>query len=319
MALQTTYDLVGIKEDVSDVISNIAPTKTPFQTSLTNEGADNTVFQWQEDDLAAVGANAQIDGFTAQAPQVAALGTPGTYVGTLAATATVMRSNFTQILSKTIRVSGTADRVRKYGRERELAYQLAKRSAELKRDLEHAYVGLAQTATAGNASTARLMASATTMIDASVRVVNGASTALTEAMILQANQNLFSAGSEASIIMVKPADSLRVANFAYVAPLAGLANQPGQRLRDAGDSTTIVNTVDVYRSPFGTQRVVLNRFINATHCIVYDPEMWRKVTLRPWFRETLGKNGDNTAVMLVGEYSLKHRNFRASSFINNLN
>jgi hypothetical protein len=29
MALYTTYDTVGIKEDVSDVISNLSPTKTP--------------------------------------------------------------------------------------------------------------------------------------------------------------------------------------------------------------------------------------------------------------------------------------------------
>jgi hypothetical protein len=311
MALQTTYDLVGIREDVSDVISNIAPTKTPFQTSLTNEGADNTFFQWQEDDLAAVGANAQVDGFEAVRPQVAALNSPGSYVGSLTATATVMRSNFTQIMSKTIRVSGTADRVRKYGRDRELAYQLAKRSAELKRDLEHAYVGLAQVATAGNAGTARLMASATTQIDNSVRVNNASPAALTENMILTANQNLYNAGSEATMIMVKPADSIIIANFAYRASGA-------ERNRDIGGGTTIVNTVDVYRSPFGTQRVVLNRFINTAHCIVYDPEMWRKVTLRPWFRETLAKTGDNTAVMIAGEYSLKHRNFRSSSFINNL-
>lgn len=311
MALQTTYDLVGVREDVSDVISNIAPTKTPFQTSLTNEGVDNTYFQWQEDDLSAVGANAQIDGFTAQAPQVSALATPGTYVGSLTATATVLRSNYTQILSKTVRVSGTADRVRKYGRDKELAYQLAKRSAELKRDLEHAYVGLAQTATAGNASTARLLASVTSQIDNSVRVNNGAPAALTETMILTANQNLYNAGSDASVIMVKPADSLLIANFAYRASGA-------ERNRDLGGSTTIVNTVDVYRSPFGTQRVVLNRFINTAHALIYDPEMWRKVTLRPWFRETLGKTGDNTAVMLVGEFSLKHRNFKGSSYINNL-
>lgn len=311
MALQTTYDLVGIKEDVSDVISNIAPTKTPFQSSLSNESVDNTFFQWQEDDLAAVGSNAQVDGFSAQSPQVAALNSPGTYVGSLTASATVLRSNYTQILSKTIRVSGTADRVRKYGRDRELAYQLAKRSAELKRDLEHAFVGLAQSATAGNATTPRLMASATSQIDNSVRVTNVSSTALTETMILTANQNLYNAGSEASVIMCKPADSLIIANFAYRASGA-------ERNRDVGTGTTIVNTVDVYRSPFGTQRVVLNRFINTTHCIVYDPEMWRKVTLRPWFRETLGKTGDNTAVMLVGEYSLKHRNFKGSTFINNL-
>jgi hypothetical protein len=311
MTLQTTYDLVGIKEDISDVISNIAPTKTPFQTSIRDESVDNTFFQWQEDDLAAVGSNAQVDGFDVQRPQVSALSTPGTYVGTLAAVATVMRSNYTQILQKTIRVSGTADRVRKYGRDKELAYQKAKRSAELKRDLEHAFVGLAQTATAGNASTARLLASASSQIDASVRVTNGSATALTENMILTANQNLYNAGSDASIIMCKPADSLVIANFAYRASGA-------ERRRDVGDSTRIINAVDFYRSPFGEQRVVLNRFINTGHCIIYDPDQWRKVVLRPWFQETLGKTGDNTAVLLAGEYSLKHRNFKASSFINNL-
>lgn len=317
MTLQTTYDLVGIQEDVSDVISNIDPTKTPFQTSIREESVDNTVFQWQEDSLAAVGANAQIDGFTASSPQVSALNSPGTYVGSTAATATVLRSNFTQILAKVIRVSGTSDRVRKYGRDREISYQLAKRSAELKRDLEHAYVGLAQTATAGNASTARLLASFTTQTDASVRVVNGASTALTESMIVTANQNLYVAGSEASIILIKPADAIRVANFAYAAPLAGVANGPSGRTREV-DGSGIVNAVDFYKSPFGTQKVVIDRFLNATHALVYDPEMWRKVVLRPWFRETLGRTGDNTAVMLVGEYSLKHRNFKGSTFINNL-
>lgn len=311
MTLQTTYDLVGIKEDISDVISNIDPTKTPFQSSIKTETVDNTYFQWQEDSLASVGANAQVDGFNAQNPQVAALNAAGTYVGSLAASATVMRGNYTQIMAKTIRVSGTADRVRKYGRERELAYQLAKRSAELKRDLEHALVGLAQSATAGNASTARLLASYSSQVDAGVRVTNASPTALTENMILTANQNLYNAGSEAEVIMVKPADSLVIANFAYRASGA-------ERRRDVGSGTTIVNTVDVYRSPFGDQRVVLNRFLNTAHALVFDPEMWRLAVLRPWFRETLGKTGDNTAVMLVGEYSLKHRNFKGSTLINNL-
>ncbi|MEX3935072.1 hypothetical protein AB4Y32_25320 [Paraburkholderia phymatum] len=29
-----TYDQVGIKEDISDVISNISPTTTPFQSMI---------------------------------------------------------------------------------------------------------------------------------------------------------------------------------------------------------------------------------------------------------------------------------------------
>ena len=49
-----TYEQVGIKEDISDVISNISPTKTPFQTSIGNEKITNTLFQWQTDALRAV-------------------------------------------------------------------------------------------------------------------------------------------------------------------------------------------------------------------------------------------------------------------------
>jgi hypothetical protein len=60
---------------------------------------------------------------------------------------------------------------------------------------------------------------------------------------------------------------------------------------------------------------VLNRFLKAKDTLVYDPEMWKKVTLRPWFRETLAKTGDNTTMMIVGEFSLKHKNQRASAVI----
>jgi len=45
MAQYTTYDTVGIKEDVSDVISNIAPTKTPFQTMIGSDKTKNRLFQ----------------------------------------------------------------------------------------------------------------------------------------------------------------------------------------------------------------------------------------------------------------------------------
>lgn len=40
-----TYDQVGIKEDISDVISNISPTKTPFQSLIKGERVSNRLFQ----------------------------------------------------------------------------------------------------------------------------------------------------------------------------------------------------------------------------------------------------------------------------------
>jgi hypothetical protein len=41
----TSYDVVGKKEDVSDIITNISPTTTPFQTLIGKESVNNVLFQ----------------------------------------------------------------------------------------------------------------------------------------------------------------------------------------------------------------------------------------------------------------------------------
>lgn len=157
MALFTSYDAVGIKEDVSDIITNISPTKTPFQSVIGREKITQKVFQWQEDVLRPAAVNAQYEGFEAtyggSAPAVGQLPTPtaGTapMPGTLAfdsLQATVMRQNNTQIFAEAVAVSGTMEATSTYGRARESAYQLAKAAAAVKRDLEIALVGMNQSA-----------------------------------------------------------------------------------------------------------------------------------------------------------------------------
>ena len=53
MATTTTYGQVGVREDLSDAIYNIAPTETPY-TSTVQKGkkASNRVIEWQTDTLA---------------------------------------------------------------------------------------------------------------------------------------------------------------------------------------------------------------------------------------------------------------------------
>jgi hypothetical protein len=222
-----------------------------------------------------------------------------------------MRSNVTQILEKTIKISATNDSVDTYGRAKETAYQLAKAAEELKRDLEHAFVGIGTNAAVpGDSSTAREMASVQSMIDAGNIDANGGTPrALDETTILDVDQILYTEGSEATYLMIKPADSLIVANFAAVAQT---------RSRDYGTGTKVVNVVDIYVTPFGEKKVVLNRFINATNALLFDPMYWKKVTLRGWSRTTLAKTGDNSMHMIVGEFSLKHLNFKASGLIADL-
>lgn len=303
VSVMATYDMVGKKEDISDIITNISPTKTPFQAMIGSEGIHNTLHQWQEDSLNAIVTNAQVEGAVA----ISAVQNP-----------TVMRSNNTQIFMKTANVTGTADTVKAYGRDKELAYQLSLRSAEIKRDLENALVGVNQAAVAGSDGVVRFMASALPQIASANTYFMGASTPLggssgtpaviSEVAVLAVSQQLYTQGADPDTIVVKPGDSLNVANF-----------QTNSRTRfvDNGDKD-IVNVVNFYESPFGRLKIVMDRFILPTSALVFESSMWKKLVLRNWFRETLAKVGDSTQVMIIGEFSLKHKNYQASGAITNL-
>lgn len=289
-----TYDQVGAKEDISDIISNLTPTRTPFTSSIGNENIHNTLFQWQEDELRAVQVNAQVEGFTASDATL---------------TPTVMRNNYTQILEKTIKVSGSADKRDTYGRAKESAYQMSKAMQEVKRDLEHAAIGTDQDKVAGDSSTARTFAGFQKQVDASlINKTGGTTTYLSEALLLSTLQELWQGGAEPSAVMVTADNAVRVADFAK-------ASGRYREIPNGGGDRKIVNAVDLYVSPFGQVAIQLNRFLKAGDTLVYDPSNWKLCIFRNWFRETLAKDGDNVKMMVVGEFSLRHSNYKASAVI----
>ena len=116
------YTSIGVREDLSNVIYDISPTDTPIMSSIGKTKATNTLHEWQTDSLAAATTNnALIEGDDATAASLSP---------------TVRLTNFTQIVGKTVQISGTLEAVDKAGRKSEKAYQLAKASAEIKRDIE---------------------------------------------------------------------------------------------------------------------------------------------------------------------------------------
>lgn len=294
MAVFGSYNQVGIAEDVSDIITNITPTDTPFTTLIKSEKVHNRTYEYMEDTLAAGADNKAVEGAAFSA---------GTQ------SPTTLRSGTTQILTKVFEVSSTADAVKTYGRAKETSYQLGKVLKEIKKDLEFAYVGQDNAAVTGDSSTAREMASATQLITNSTDAGANATDALTEAKFLVAAQAAYDAGSEPNILMVKPADSL------IVAAMTGASG----RYRNFNDNTkTLVNVVDLYVSPFGEYKIVLNRHQLSTHAFLIDPAMWRSVVLRPFSRTLLGKTSDGDTHAVVGEYGLKHMNFGADHMITGL-
>ena len=271
MATYTSYDQVGLKEDVSDIITDITPTDTPMVSMLKTQKVHNRVYQYQTDSLAAAQSNAAIEGAD---PSMATL------------TATTMISGNTQILTKAFQISQTSDAVSTYGRAKETAYQLGRALKEIKRDLEFAYVGASNAAVAGNAGgspAAREMASADQLIDAATTEAGGTA-ALTEAMLLSVGQKVFNEGGDASVFMIKPADAQIVAGF------TGASG----RYRNFNDAQkTLTNVIDLYVSPYGEYKVVLNRHQMTTHAFLLDPSMWRSAVLRPFSRTLLAKTGDS--------------------------
>src|ERR1700733_14245018 len=149
MALPTntfaTYESIGNREDLSDVVYRIDPTETPFMSGIEKEKASAVNHEWQTQALAAVNTgNAQLEGDDAVAD---------------ATTSTVRLGNVCQISRKTPRVTGTQRAVEQAGRDDEMAYQEMLKGLELKRDMEAILVGTNQAKATGNDTTARKTAS----------------------------------------------------------------------------------------------------------------------------------------------------------------
>jgi len=84
---------------------------------------------------------------------------------------------------------------------------------------------------------------------------------------------------------------------------------------EAEAARRVVNVIDLYVSPFGEVKVILNRFQVNTDHLIFDPDMWKLMVLRPWTRTPLATIGDAERQMIVGEFSLKHRNWGASGIV----
>ena len=165
-----TFDQVGKREDVEDIIYDISPTDTPMLTSIGTSTAGATLHQWLQDSLAPVATNASVEGADA--------GTASTV------TQTVKTAN-TQIFDKVVQVSGTAEAVGTYGRTSDLAYAIAKAGKEIKRDIEHSFVGAGQQEPLVTAPTARQLTSAANQIStATTNAAAGSNRALAESLIL---------------------------------------------------------------------------------------------------------------------------------------
>ena len=314
MATYQTYTAIGQREDLSDVIYSISPTDVPFMSSIGKTKATAVYHEWQTDSLsAAVLTNYAVEGATASDATMS----PTTRVG-----------NRTQIAQKTVKISGTLQSVDKAGRKSEKAYQLAKASAEIKRDMETSLLSN-QTATNGDSSTARKLGGLQAWLNSNydggtdgvagasgtTARTNGTNRTFTETLLKTVIKEVYASGGNPKVLMVNPAHKQLVSAF------AGIAAQ--RFMAPSNSPTTIVAAADVYMSDFGTVSVVPNRFMTSTNscdetAFVLDPDMAAVAYLRPFQTNELAVTGDNESTQLLAEYTLEVKNEAAHGIIADL-
>lgn len=294
-----TSAAIGQREDLSDMIYNIAPVDTLFSSKIGAVSATAIKHEWQTDTLAAAGANAQYEGDTTAAT---------------AATPTIRLSNTCQIQKKVFAISGSLEKVKKAGRQSEIDYQTALKMKELAKDAEYAFLNGVQSTSdprqmngALNLVTTNLDKAGDATLNADGTITGGTARPLTEDLVKAQLQNAFTQGGDIDTIYVAPYNKQQISNFVNTG-----------NTRRFVEEKKLTNSVDVYESDFGMIAIKPHRNFPTSVAFGVDHKYWKKATLRPTFREQLAKIGDATTYHIVVEHTLEACQQAASFRIANL-
>jgi hypothetical protein len=304
------FQAVGNREDLTDLIYNIAPTETPFLSNAAREEMAAAFHEWQTDTLSTAStSNAAIEGDNPTNTSVVPTVRPG---------------NYAQISTYAFQVSGTQQAIRHAGRKDELAYQLVKFGKTLKRDMEAILTGN-HGSNAGGSGSARQTAGVEAWITSNwttlgsggspsssgfqsglvqAPVDNSVQGTVTEAGVKAMIRAAWTAGGKPDLIMTGPFNKTKVSGFSGI-----LTNNIFQK---AGGQAMIIAGADEYVSDFGNHRVVPNRFQRDRTILGLDMEYWAVSYLRPFTQFPLAKTGDSEQRQILAEYSSVSRNEKAS-------
>ena len=305
-----SYDAVGIREDLSDIIYDVSPEQTPFYSKCKKVKATNALHEWQTDALRAAAANAHIEGDA----------TAGE-----ARSATTRLGNYTQIFKNAVVVPDTDEGLDKAGRAKEVAYQTLKIAKEQKLDIEKALFDNNARA-AGNSTTARELAGAPAWI--TTNTDHGANEgadptgdgtdartdetttliAFSQARFDGVMQSIWEEGG-------KP-DTVYLSAFQMNVALGFTGNNNQRSAVQAGDER-VVKSLAVYVTPWGSVEFMPSRENRSRDVFIMQDDMWEVAVLRPTKNIELAKTGDSTKRLLNCELTLVLENEDASGILIN--
>lgn len=329
-----TFSTIGIREDLSDVITNIMPLETPIYSMAKKRTTGSRTPEWQRDiDADPDPTNANVEGDD---------------IGNDATVQPQRLKNIVQLFDKVVQISTTTLAVRTAGRSNEMKFQMAKKGRELKRDIE-ARVNGNYASVIGNSSTAGQMAGVeayiTTNVDRGAGGSNGGfqtntglisaasdgtTRVITEDMFKTVISKVWTNSDGAEMIICGPRMKQKISTtFSGIAALRiDSSTNPNAKVLSVGG-------LDLYKSDFGVHKIMPTRLgcygtgrtrvyrpsnsteeevVNRT-VLVLTPETWTVSMLQPFKQELLAKLGHSERRMLSTELTLECADERANGVV----
>lgn len=299
-----SYDAVGIREDLSDLITNISPEETPFYTKCRKTTARNTLVEWQTDSLRSSAANAHLEGDETSFDSV---------------TATVRLNNATQIFKNAVVIADTDEGLDKAGRASEIAYTTLKIAKEQKLDIEKALFD--SNAKVNSNGSARELAGVPAWLTSNTDfganegadpTGDGTDTRTDETTTLRAfDQDRFDTVMQSIWENGGNPDTVYLSAFQMNKALAFTGNNNQRSNVQAGDER-VIKSLAVYVTPWGTVEMLPSRENRSRDVMIIQDDMWEVATLRPTKNIELAKTGDATKRQVVTELTLCAKNEAAN-------
>lgn len=274
------------REDLLDIIVNIAPWETPLFSAAPKTTARHTTHEWIEDTLA--NATAWAGGAAEGAD----------FSGNTLLTRSRL-SNWTMIFRKDVTVSETQRAVNPAGIKDEYAYQMSIAMKEIGRSIEYRLFATGASATASGA--ARVMK----VLDDFISTNTASGSAMDKTLLDSLIEKCFIAGGIPDRVYCHPNTKSK-----FAANLGGASTVNYRNI--AASDARVVGNIDVYISNFGVINLVPDRFIPTAGATTGYGRFWlieqpkvRVAFLRPIKHVPLPPNGDSVRGMILGELTLE--------------
>ncbi len=288
-----TYQAIGNREDLLDVVTNISPEDTPMFSSFGKSKAKGTYHEWLKDSLATATSNTNIEGadYSFSRRDVR-----------------TREGNYTQIFVTPVEVSDTQRAVDTAGLEDEYAYQMAKALKEHARDIEYALCSTAAGAS-GASGTARSLKGVLAWITSVNETGTGTGDeALTDSMFNDALQDIWDEGGNPDTVYANGYQKRKI----------GIFTDSATKFIEATSEKEMLSGVDVYDSDFGRVKIRKSRFMPTDSVAILQTDLWKVAVLRKTAKEDVAKIGDSTRGVVKTELTLEARNEAGSGKITGL-